>query len=50
MVDHDLPLGVIGSFRPDHPLIRKLDDDAVKASTAAGTPASCSTPAPSTRS
>jgi tRNA A37 threonylcarbamoyladenosine synthetase subunit TsaC/SUA5/YrdC len=37
VVDHDLPLGVIGSFRPDHPLIRKLDDEAVKASTAVGT-------------
>jgi tRNA A37 threonylcarbamoyladenosine synthetase subunit TsaC/SUA5/YrdC len=37
VVDHDLPLGVIGSFRPDHPLLRKLDDEAVKASTAVGT-------------
>ncbi|VTU21603.1 Sua5/YciO/YrdC/YwlC family protein [Variovorax sp. PBL-H6] len=37
VVDHDLPLGVVGTFRHDHPLIRKLDDDAIKASTAAGT-------------
>lgn len=37
VVDHDLPLGVIGSFRPDHPLIRKLGDEAVRASTAVGT-------------
>jgi len=37
VVDHDLPLGVIGTFRPDHPLMRKLDDDAVRASTAVGT-------------
>lgn len=37
VVDHDLPLGVIGSFRPDHPLLRKLDDDAIRASTAVGT-------------
>jgi tRNA A37 threonylcarbamoyladenosine synthetase subunit TsaC/SUA5/YrdC len=37
VVDHDLPLGVIASFRPDHPLLRKLDDEAVKASTAVGT-------------
>lgn len=37
VVDHDLPLGVIGSFRPDHPLLRKLGDEAVKASTAIGT-------------
>ena len=37
VVDHDLPIGVIGPFRADHPLLRKLDDDAVKASTAVGT-------------
>ena len=33
-VDHDLPLGVIGSFRPDHPLLRQLGDEAVGRSTA----------------
>ena len=37
VVDHDLPLGVIGTFRADHPLLRKLDAEAVKASTAVGT-------------
>jgi len=37
ILDHDLPIGVIGTFRPDHPLLRKLDDEAVKASSAAGT-------------
>jgi tRNA A37 threonylcarbamoyladenosine synthetase subunit TsaC/SUA5/YrdC len=37
VVDHDLPIGVIGTFRPDHPLMRKLDADAMKASTAEGT-------------
>jgi len=37
VVDHDLPVGVIGPFRADHPLLRKLDADAVKASTAVGT-------------
>ncbi len=37
VIDHDLPLGVIGSFRPDHPLLRKLGDEAVRSSTAIGT-------------
>lgn len=37
VVDHDLPLGVIGSFRPDHPLLRRLGDEAVRASSAVGT-------------
>lgn len=37
VVDHDLPIGVIGSFRADHPLLRKLDAEAVRASTAVGT-------------
>ena len=37
IVEHDLPLGVVGSFRPDHPLMRKLDPELVRASTAAGT-------------
>jgi tRNA A37 threonylcarbamoyladenosine synthetase subunit TsaC/SUA5/YrdC len=37
VVDHDLPLGVIGSFRADHPLLRKLGGDAVRASSAVGT-------------
>lgn len=37
VIDHDLPIGVIGSFRSDHPLLKKLGDDAVQASTAIGT-------------
>ena len=37
VVDHHLPIAVVGTFRADHPLVRKLDDDAVRASTAAGT-------------
>jgi tRNA A37 threonylcarbamoyladenosine synthetase subunit TsaC/SUA5/YrdC len=37
VVDHDLPIGVIGTFRADHPLLRKLGDEAVRASTAVGT-------------
>lgn len=37
VVDHDLPIAVIGSFRPDHPLLRKLGEEAMRASTAAGT-------------
>lgn len=37
VVDYDLPLGVIGPFRPDHPLLRKLGGDALKASSAGGT-------------
>lgn len=37
VVDHDLPLGVIGGFRVDHPLMRKLGDEALQASTATGT-------------
>lgn len=37
VLDHDLPIGVVGTFRPDHPLMRKLDADALKASTAVGT-------------
>lgn len=37
VVDYDLPLGVIGPFRPDHPLLAKLGDEALKASSANGT-------------
>lgn len=37
VVDHDLPIGVIAPFRADHPLIRALGDEAVRASTAVGT-------------
>ena len=35
--DFNLPLGAIGRFRPDHPLIQKVDPDMLKASTARGT-------------
>jgi tRNA A37 threonylcarbamoyladenosine synthetase subunit TsaC/SUA5/YrdC len=37
VVDHDLPLGVIGTFRSDHPLMAKLDDEALRSCTAVGT-------------
>ena len=37
VLDHDLPLGVIGPFNPDHPHIRKLDAELRRASSAAGT-------------
>lgn len=37
VLDHDLPVGVIGSFRGDHPLLRPLGDEALRASTAGGT-------------
>lgn len=35
--DYDLPLAVVAPFRADHPLMRQLDDDLVKTSTASGT-------------
>lgn len=34
VVDHDLPIGVISTYRADHPLLRALGDDAIKSSTA----------------
>ncbi|MFZ2307613.1 MAG: Sua5/YciO/YrdC/YwlC family protein [Rhodoferax sp.] len=37
VVDYDLPLGVIGTFRSDHPLLVKLGDSALRASSAGGT-------------
>ncbi|WP_189686504.1 Sua5/YciO/YrdC/YwlC family protein [Pseudorhodoferax aquiterrae] len=37
VLDYDLPLGVIGPFRPDHPLLARLGDEALKASSAGGT-------------
>ncbi|HSV79200.1 MAG TPA: Sua5/YciO/YrdC/YwlC family protein [Ramlibacter sp.] len=37
-VDHDLPMGVIAPYRPDHPLLlRKIDPALLRASTAKGT-------------
>ncbi|HXZ09557.1 MAG TPA: Sua5/YciO/YrdC/YwlC family protein [Paraburkholderia sp.] len=35
--DYNLPLGPIAPFRPDHPLIRKVDPDLLRASSAGGT-------------
>ncbi|WP_076999840.1 Sua5/YciO/YrdC/YwlC family protein [Variovorax sp. KK3] len=37
VLDHDLPLAVVGTFREDHPLMRKLDPELLRASSAAGT-------------
>lgn len=37
VLDHDLPVAVVGTFRPDHPLMRKLDPELLRASSAAGT-------------
>lgn len=37
VLDYDLPVAVVGSFRADHPLMRKLDPELLRASTAAGT-------------
>ena len=36
-VDYDLPLGAIGLYDPDHPLMRNVDPVLLKASTANGT-------------
>jgi tRNA A37 threonylcarbamoyladenosine synthetase subunit TsaC/SUA5/YrdC len=36
-VDHDLPMGVIAPFRPEHPLIKKIEPALLRASTANGT-------------
>lgn len=36
-VDHDLPVGVIAPYHPEHPLLRKIDPELFKASTANGT-------------
>jgi hypothetical protein len=35
--DHDLPMGVVAPFNPDHPLLAKIDPDLMRASTASGT-------------
>lgn len=35
-VDYNLPLGVIAQYRPDHPLIQKLDPSLLKVGTARG--------------
>jgi tRNA A37 threonylcarbamoyladenosine synthetase subunit TsaC/SUA5/YrdC len=36
-LDFNLPLGVIGPYQPDHPMLQKVDADLLKASTANGT-------------
>lgn len=35
--DYDLPISAIGPYRPDHPLLRRLGDAALSASTEGGT-------------
>ena len=35
--DYDLPLGAIAEYRPEHPMMRKVDPELLKASTARGT-------------
>ena len=35
--DYDLPISAIGPYRPGHPLLRKLGDEALAASTEGGT-------------
>lgn len=35
--DFDLPLGVIGKYKPDHPLIKNIDDLTMEASSVGGT-------------
>lgn len=37
VLDYDLPVSAIGPFRADHPLLRKLGDAALSASTEGGT-------------
>lgn len=36
-IDHDLPLGVIAPYRPEHPLLRQIEPELLRASTANGT-------------
>jgi tRNA A37 threonylcarbamoyladenosine synthetase subunit TsaC/SUA5/YrdC len=35
--DYDLPLGCIAPYRPDHPMLTKLDSETIEASTQEGT-------------
>lgn len=37
VLDHDLPIAVVGTFREDHPIMRRLDPELLRASSAAGT-------------
>lgn len=36
-VDHDLPVGIIAPYRPEHPLLQKIDPALMRASSASGT-------------
>lgn len=36
-VDHDLPMGVVAPYRPEHPLLKAVEPELFKASTANGT-------------
>lgn len=36
VLDHDLPVAVVGPYRQDHPMIQKLGPELLKASSAAG--------------
>lgn len=36
-LDYDLPIGVVAPFRPEHPLLKKVNPEMLKASTAKGT-------------
>lgn len=37
VLDHNLPIAVVGPFRREHPIMQKLDPELLKASSAAGT-------------
>lgn len=37
VLDHNLPIAVVGPFRKEHPIMQKLDPELLKASSAAGT-------------
>ncbi|WP_223537100.1 Sua5/YciO/YrdC/YwlC family protein [Pseudomonas sp. GL-B-16] len=37
VLDHNLPIAVVGSFRENHPIMQKLDPELLRASSAAGT-------------
>jgi tRNA A37 threonylcarbamoyladenosine synthetase subunit TsaC/SUA5/YrdC len=37
VLDHGVPLGVIAPFRRDHPVVRRIDDETLAASTVDGT-------------
>ncbi len=37
VLDHDLPLGVVARYRPQHPMLQRIDPDTLQASTVDGT-------------